>query len=405
MANKRISSLTALGGTPDDTDIIPITDVSDTTGSAQGTTKKVTVANLMSAGIFSDIVSETTTARTLSDSDCGKVIDCSNGSAVTITIPSTVSAGFNCTVVQSGAGQVTIAAGASVNLYCYSSAKATAGQYASINIIPYASNSYVLEGDLAASGGGGGGGALQNDYSLNFDGTNSWLDIGDISSLTASQANLSLSYWINETSSTAHQGHLGNQSGLTGAIGFFSSYYYYGHWKTGAEVQIVNPRPTTGVWHNIIVTMNNSYIKVFVDKVLKYYDTTSGSTSSSLYNDFNIGKERNNVYGRNKIDEVAFFQSTLSDGSVTSTGSTATGDVADIYNSGVPTDLSSYSPVGWWRMGDNETGVSDGSATPTTITDQGVTYDPSANGGSGGYVASGNDGTLTNGPTYSTDTP
>ena len=157
MANKRISSLTALGGTPADTDIIPITDVSDTTGSAQGTTKKVTVANLMSAGKFSDIVAETTTARTLSDSDCGKVINCSNASAVTITIPSSVSAGFNCTVVQSGAGQVTIAAGVSVDLYCYSSAKATAGQYASINIIPYASNSYVLEGDLAASGGGGGG--------------------------------------------------------------------------------------------------------------------------------------------------------------------------------------------------------------------------------------------------------
>jgi hypothetical protein len=156
MANKKISSLNSLGGTPDDTDIIPITDVSDTTGSAQGTTKKVTVANLMSAGLFSDIVSETTTARTLSDSDCGKVINCSNASAVTITIPSTVSAGFNCTVVQSGAGQVTVAAGASVNLYCYSSAKATAGQYASINIIPYASNSYVLEGDLAASGSGGG---------------------------------------------------------------------------------------------------------------------------------------------------------------------------------------------------------------------------------------------------------
>jgi len=41
-------------------------------------------------------------------------------------------------------------------------------------------------------------------------------------------------------------------------------------------------------------------------------------------------------------------------------------------------------------MGDNETGVSDGSATPTTITDQG---------------SGSNDGTLTNGPTYSTDVP
>lgn len=49
MANKKISALTSLGGTPADGDIIPITDISDTTGSPQGTTKKVTVANLVSA--------------------------------------------------------------------------------------------------------------------------------------------------------------------------------------------------------------------------------------------------------------------------------------------------------------------------------------------------------------------
>ena len=48
MANKKISSLDPLV-TPAVDDIIPVTDISDTTGSAQGTTKKVTVANLMAA--------------------------------------------------------------------------------------------------------------------------------------------------------------------------------------------------------------------------------------------------------------------------------------------------------------------------------------------------------------------
>jgi len=56
MANSRISSLTSLGGTPNTADIIPITDVSDTTGSAQGTTKKVTVANLISAAPQGDLL-------------------------------------------------------------------------------------------------------------------------------------------------------------------------------------------------------------------------------------------------------------------------------------------------------------------------------------------------------------
>jgi len=48
MANKKISQLDALGTAPAATDILPITDVSDPTGSAQGTTKRITVANLHS---------------------------------------------------------------------------------------------------------------------------------------------------------------------------------------------------------------------------------------------------------------------------------------------------------------------------------------------------------------------
>lgn len=55
MANKKISALSSLGGTPANDDIIPITDISDTSGSANGTTKKVTVANLMAAASSSGV--------------------------------------------------------------------------------------------------------------------------------------------------------------------------------------------------------------------------------------------------------------------------------------------------------------------------------------------------------------
>jgi len=68
MANKRISSLGLLGGTPAVGDIIPITDISDTAGSAQGTTKKVTVANLVAAAPVQSVAGRTGTV-TLSSSD------------------------------------------------------------------------------------------------------------------------------------------------------------------------------------------------------------------------------------------------------------------------------------------------------------------------------------------------
>lgn len=64
MANKRISSLddiTLVGGTSTPgltaSDIIPVTDVSDTTGSIDGTTKKVTVANLVAVAPQGDLQS------------------------------------------------------------------------------------------------------------------------------------------------------------------------------------------------------------------------------------------------------------------------------------------------------------------------------------------------------------
>jgi hypothetical protein len=79
---------------------------------------------------------------------------------------------------------------------------------------------------------------------------------------------------------------------------------------------------------------------------------------------------------------MAFFHTALS-----------AADISDIYNSGAPADLSSYSPVGWWRMGDGTEAESG-----TTI------YDMSDNG------VHANNGTLVNGvgtdpPAYSTDVP
>ena len=58
MANKKISALGSLA-TPADGDILPITDIDDSTGSPQGTTKGVTVANLMGASPVQSVAGRT----------------------------------------------------------------------------------------------------------------------------------------------------------------------------------------------------------------------------------------------------------------------------------------------------------------------------------------------------------
>ena len=80
-------------------------------------------------------------------------------------------------------------------------------------------------------------------------------------------------------------------------------------------------------------------------------------------NPFEIGASTSGgVYSNGAIDEVAIFSTELS-----------ASDVTSIYNSGVPNDLSSLSPISWWRMGDGD--------TFPTLTDNG---------------SGGNNGTMTN---------
>jgi len=180
MANKKLSSLDALGATPAVGDILAITDVSDTTGSAQGTTKKVTVANLVAAapvqsvagrtgtvtvdagdltdgdfggtailGFDATLHDQTGTAYTLLAGDNGKVVVLNNGSAITVTVPSGLGAGFNCSFVQKGAGQVSFSASGTTINNRQSHTKINA-QFGVASLVAYADDVFVLAGDTAS---------------------------------------------------------------------------------------------------------------------------------------------------------------------------------------------------------------------------------------------------------------
>jgi len=427
MANKKISSLTSLGGTPDVADIIPITDVSDTTGSAQGTTKKVTVANLVAAApqgdllasnnlsdlgsdatartnlglgtaatlastdfssAFFSIVSETTTARTLSDSDNGKVIVCSNSAIVTVTIPTGLTAGFSCTIVQSGTGTVQIEGGATI--YGLSSKTATAGQYAALNVIPIGTDTYVLEGDGQAP-------AFANSYSVDFDGTDDYIDAGSSpSSLTIE----GLSVWFKPDVAYGS----GVMSYLLGFGGSDMGIALGGDWfgpVTNEVITVININHlwsytgsgvtvSSNTWHHLGIrwessnsstNSGNAGYDIYLDgtKVGDGFGTySSGGGAKITTSAITVGAKNRNgsisSFYNGKIDELGIFTSAVSEA-----------DLLAMYNSGNgPIDLTSYSPGLWWRMGDND------SIAGGTITDQ---------------VSPGNDGTLGGGPTFSTDVP
>ena len=173
MANKKITELDALS-TPAGDDILAIVDDTDTT------TKKVTVTNLMgqapvqTADISSFITGvtagelgdfdfddnailgfsastndQTGTAYTLLASDNGKVVVLNNASAVTVTVPSGLGAGFNCSFVQKGAGQVSFSA-SGTTIYNRQSHTKINGQYGVASIVACTANTFILAGDTAS---------------------------------------------------------------------------------------------------------------------------------------------------------------------------------------------------------------------------------------------------------------
>ena len=97
MADKTISALTAVTSL-DGTEPLPLVQSS--------TTKKATVSQVLTG----QLVTESGTSRTLTATDNAKVIYCTSGSAVTITCATGLGVGFNCTIIQGGAGKVTVAA-------------------------------------------------------------------------------------------------------------------------------------------------------------------------------------------------------------------------------------------------------------------------------------------------------
>ena len=55
--------------------------------------------------------------------------------------------GFNCLVVQKGAGQVTLSAASGVTIVNRSSETKTAGQYAILSVVNIGSDTFIISGD------------------------------------------------------------------------------------------------------------------------------------------------------------------------------------------------------------------------------------------------------------------
>jgi hypothetical protein len=237
----------------------------------------------------------------------------------------------------------------------------------------------------------GGGSSFENLYSFEFDGSTDYIDCGS-SSYLQNLTQFSVSLWAKQTTATSTQclisdwnfntqGNIALETGAASGGATKLTFYIRINSATIRTTTTQNFVFTENVWNHIAITFNSGTLNIYVNGIAQGLNLPSLPTSL-VHNDgtLDIGYfEGLGRYFSGYIDEVAIFNTELS-----------STDVTAIYNSGIPNDLTSLSPISWWRMGE----AANYSGGKWTLTDQG-------SGGNNGFSA-----TLPAPPTApSTDVP
>ena len=219
-----------------------------------------------------------------------------------------------------------------------------------------------------------------NGYSLEFDGTNNHLSTNLVTNTYSLKNGFSASLWVKLDDVSTTQDFFGRYGASTGR-------FYFG--ITGSNVRAaigtsfdtstLSHGMSTGTWYHVAYTFSGGSSGTFT-----YYLNGSSvgtisftwTSDSGAYEPMHIGglKNGSNLHQNptnGKLDEFALYNSALS-----------ASDITAIYNSGAPVNQGLDSNlVAYWRMEEN---------TGTTVADS---------------SSNSNTATLTNSPTFSTDTP
>jgi hypothetical protein len=229
-------------------------------------------------------------------------------------------------------------------------------------------------GTSATSSGGGGGGRapfIPNAKSVLFDGTDDTMTLASELNFTGT---FTFSIWVKPVS--GNEGFI--SVGDSGTSGPWLDWYgaaYGNTWvlrKMGTITGAAGAA-TAGSWYHLLVIRDSlNVVKLYADGAQT--GSSSSFTGTAEFSTFAAATAAGSIALNGYLDEIAFWDSDQ------------TSNIAAIYNSRVAGDIWEVSPpLHWYRLGD----INGGSGA--TIADIGSAAD--------------NDGTLNNGPTYTTDVP
>ena len=223
-------------------------------------------------------------------------------------------------------------------------------------------------------------------YSLDFDGSNDYVDTGDaFTSLTS----FSISAWFkSDDTSTAAQGivssrinSIGSSQGLD--LNISGDVLYARVFNNGAT-EVTTAFTDTASWHHVAMIYNGTTLEMYLDGVSK--GTATGVYTNSAAN-WVIGKWNNGAnYFNGSISDLTFFDYAISSDQVSS-----------LYNSGSPINPMTIkpAPIAYYPLGGNASTGGDSSNTLSVpnvaVPDASVfDFDP----GSNNYIEIPNNSTL-----------
>jgi len=231
-----------------------------------------------------------------------------------------------------------------------------------------------------------------NTYSTSFDGVDDYINIGNGINFEYTDA-FTYSFWVNPDALSGVKYLFSKYDSGRGVLMYFNSSggatpaaISFNLYNTNSGSTATRKRITTttgniltkSVWSNIVITYDGSGLGSGIKLYKNGVSQTVTVTQDNLQNNTIVVSQDAYISGNNfgssflagNQDEWAIFNTELS-----------AADALAIYGAGQPTDLTSLSPLAWYRF---EEGMG------TTATDSG---------------SGGNNGTLINGVAYSTDVP
>ena len=219
------------------------------------------------------------------------------------------------------------------------------------------------------------GSSFSNLQSLEFDGIDDYVELNSPTSIQSLTSAITISFWIKAPRVFSTNYYTPLSKGEYAAAGSQwsirvntanarntsgGSFAVFPNSNAITDIQSVSfPTPVDdNQWHHLMCVNDGTDLKIYLDGQLEATGVGKGRTLYNGNRTLRLGRltasSINKLIGN--LDEVAIFGTAL-----------GLSDAQFIYNNGIPNNISSLSPVSWWRMGE----AANYAGGQWTLTDQG----------------------------------